>query len=115
LEWNFDDLLEKIWVYLDMNRIYTKPKGRYLQQSLLVTVCCCLLMPAVCCLLYTVCCLLSVCSLDLPECKLCSETSPKEKSLCCFLLPAAVCYLPTVLSSIWMLVAGFVLLLGPFL
>lgn len=27
-EWNFDDLLEKIWQYLDMLRIYTKPKGQ---------------------------------------------------------------------------------------
>lgn len=28
LEWNFDDLLEKVWSYLDMNRIYTKPRGQ---------------------------------------------------------------------------------------
>lgn len=28
LEWNFDDLLEKIWLYLNMFRIYTKPKGQ---------------------------------------------------------------------------------------
>jgi len=27
-EWNFDDLLEKIWLYLNMFRIYTKPKGQ---------------------------------------------------------------------------------------
>lgn len=27
-EWNFDDLLEKIWSYLNMIRIYTKPKGQ---------------------------------------------------------------------------------------
>lgn len=27
-EWNFDDLLEKIWTYLNMYRIYTKPKGQ---------------------------------------------------------------------------------------
>jgi len=27
-EWNFDELLEKIWEYLDMIRIYTKPKGQ---------------------------------------------------------------------------------------
>jgi hypothetical protein len=53
LEWNFDDLLEKIWVYLDMNRIYTKPKGRYLKQGLLglVLSLCCRLLSAVCCLL----------------------------------------------------------------
>lgn len=28
LKWNFDELLEKIWLYLDMIRIYTKPKGQ---------------------------------------------------------------------------------------
>lgn len=27
-EWNFDDLLEKTWQYLDLLRIYTKPKGQ---------------------------------------------------------------------------------------
>jgi len=27
-EWNFDELLEKIWEYLAMLRIYTKPKGQ---------------------------------------------------------------------------------------
>ncbi|GMN33449.1 hypothetical protein TIFTF001_004163 [Ficus carica] len=27
LEWNLDGLLEKIWEYLDLTRIYTKPKG----------------------------------------------------------------------------------------
>jgi len=27
-EWNFDELLEKIWEYLSMLRIYTKPKGQ---------------------------------------------------------------------------------------
>ncbi|XP_077995247.1 developmentally-regulated GTP-binding protein 1 isoform X2 [Glandiceps talaboti] len=27
-KWNFDDLLEKIWEYLDLVRIYTKPKGQ---------------------------------------------------------------------------------------
>ncbi|XP_033126636.1 developmentally-regulated GTP-binding protein 1 [Anneissia japonica] len=27
-KWNFDDLLEKIWQYLDLVRIYTKPKGQ---------------------------------------------------------------------------------------
>lgn len=27
-EWNFDDLLEKIWEYLNMYRVYTKPKGQ---------------------------------------------------------------------------------------
>ncbi|KAI9021232.1 P-loop containing nucleoside triphosphate hydrolase protein [Hyaloraphidium curvatum] len=26
--WNFDDLLEKMWEYLDLVRIYTKPKGQ---------------------------------------------------------------------------------------
>ena len=28
LEWNFDDLLEQVWSYLNMKRIYTKPKGQ---------------------------------------------------------------------------------------
>lgn len=27
-EWNFDDLLEKIWKYLNMIRVYTKPRGQ---------------------------------------------------------------------------------------
>ena len=27
-EWNFDELLEKIWEYLSMIRIYTKPRGQ---------------------------------------------------------------------------------------
>lgn len=27
-EWNFDDLLDKTWSYLDLLRIYTKPKGQ---------------------------------------------------------------------------------------
>jgi hypothetical protein len=27
-EWNFDELMEKIWEYLDLLRIYTKPKGQ---------------------------------------------------------------------------------------
>jgi small GTP-binding protein len=27
-KWNFDDLLEKMWEYLDLIRIYTKPKGQ---------------------------------------------------------------------------------------
>ena len=27
-EWNFDELMEKIWAYLDLVRIYTKPKGQ---------------------------------------------------------------------------------------
>jgi TGS domain len=27
LEWNLDGLLDKIWEYLDLVRIYTKPKG----------------------------------------------------------------------------------------
>ncbi|KAJ3063759.1 hypothetical protein HDU98_000451 [Podochytrium sp. JEL0797] len=26
--WNFDDLLEKMWEYLDLARVYTKPKGQ---------------------------------------------------------------------------------------
>jgi len=26
-EWNFDELLEKMWEYLDLIRVYTKPKG----------------------------------------------------------------------------------------
>jgi len=28
LEWNLDDFLEKMWAYLDLMRIYTKPKGQ---------------------------------------------------------------------------------------
>lgn len=27
-EWNFDELLDKIWKYLDMLRVYTKPRGK---------------------------------------------------------------------------------------
>jgi len=27
-KWNFDDLLEKMWDYLQLTRIYTKPKGQ---------------------------------------------------------------------------------------
>ena len=27
-EWNFDDLLRKTWQYLDLVRIYTKPRGQ---------------------------------------------------------------------------------------
>ena len=27
-EWNFDELMEKIWEYLDLIRIYTKPRGQ---------------------------------------------------------------------------------------
>jgi len=27
LEWNLDELLEKVWEYLRLIRIYTKPKG----------------------------------------------------------------------------------------
>lgn len=27
-EWNLDELVEKIWEYLDLIRIYTKPKGK---------------------------------------------------------------------------------------
>lgn len=27
-KWNFDDLLEKMWIYLALTRIYTKPKGQ---------------------------------------------------------------------------------------
>lgn len=25
--WNFDELLEKMWEYLDLVRVYTKPRG----------------------------------------------------------------------------------------
>jgi len=28
LEWNLDDLIERIWEYLDLIRVYTKPKGQ---------------------------------------------------------------------------------------
>jgi len=28
LEWNLDELLDKMWEYLDLHRIYTKPKGQ---------------------------------------------------------------------------------------
>lgn len=28
LEWNLDELVEKMWEYLDLLRIYTKPKGQ---------------------------------------------------------------------------------------
>lgn len=28
LEWNLDGLIDKIWEYLDLIRIYTKPKGK---------------------------------------------------------------------------------------
>eukprot|EP00051_Salpingoeca_urceolata_P034017 m.23149 g.23149 ORF g.23149 m.23149 type:complete len:367 (-) comp7081_c0_seq1:149-1249(-) len=27
-KWNFDDLLEKMWTYLKLTRVYTKPKGQ---------------------------------------------------------------------------------------
>ena len=27
-EWNLDELMEKVWEYLDLIRIYTKPKGQ---------------------------------------------------------------------------------------
>lgn len=27
-EWNFDELMQKVWDYLDLIRIYTKPKGQ---------------------------------------------------------------------------------------
>ncbi|GMR42180.1 hypothetical protein PMAYCL1PPCAC_12375, partial [Pristionchus mayeri] len=27
-KWNFDDLLEKMWLYLNLIRVYTKPKGQ---------------------------------------------------------------------------------------
>lgn len=26
-EWNLDELIERIWEYLDLIRVYTKPKG----------------------------------------------------------------------------------------
>lgn len=28
MQWNLDGLLEKIWLYLDLVRVYTKPKGQ---------------------------------------------------------------------------------------
>jgi len=28
LEWNLDELIEKVWDYLDLIRVYTKPKGQ---------------------------------------------------------------------------------------
>lgn len=28
LEWNLDELVDKMWEYLDLIRIYTKPKGK---------------------------------------------------------------------------------------
>eukprot|EP01102_Stenamoeba_stenopodia_P007752 TRINITY_DN2182_c0_g3_i4.p2 TRINITY_DN2182_c0_g3~~TRINITY_DN2182_c0_g3_i4.p2 ORF type:complete len:114 (+),score=26.68 TRINITY_DN2182_c0_g3_i4:71-412(+) len=28
LEWNLDGMLEKMWEYLNLTRIYTKPKGQ---------------------------------------------------------------------------------------
>lgn len=28
LEWNLDGLVEMVWDYLDLQRVYTKPKGR---------------------------------------------------------------------------------------
>ncbi len=28
LEWNLDELVERMWEYLDLIRVYTKPKGR---------------------------------------------------------------------------------------
>ena len=28
LEWNLDGLIEKAWEYLDLIRVYTKPKGK---------------------------------------------------------------------------------------
>jgi len=27
LEWNLDELVERMWDYLDLIRVYTKPKG----------------------------------------------------------------------------------------
>jgi ribosome-interacting GTPase 1 len=27
-KWNFDELLEKMWAYLNLTRIYTKPRGQ---------------------------------------------------------------------------------------
>lgn len=29
LEWNLDQLIEKCWQYLDLIRVYTKPKGQF--------------------------------------------------------------------------------------
>lgn len=28
LEWNLDELIDRVWEYLDLVRIYTKPKGQ---------------------------------------------------------------------------------------
>lgn len=28
LEWNLDELIDRMWEYLDLIRIYTKPKGK---------------------------------------------------------------------------------------
>lgn len=28
LEWNLDELVDKMWEYLDLIRVYTKPKGQ---------------------------------------------------------------------------------------
>jgi len=28
LGWNLDELIEKMWEYLDLIRVYTKPKGK---------------------------------------------------------------------------------------
>ena len=33
-EWNLDGLVEMAWEYLDLIRVYTKPKARSLQRSL---------------------------------------------------------------------------------
>jgi len=28
LDWNLDDLVEEMWDYLDLIRVYTKPRGK---------------------------------------------------------------------------------------
>ncbi|KAF0988762.1 hypothetical protein HZS_1237 [Henneguya salminicola] len=37
--WNFDDLLEMVWAYLDLIRIYTKPRGKLPDYSEPVVLC----------------------------------------------------------------------------
>ena len=38
LEWNLDELVEMIWEYLNLMRIYTKPKGKLKENSLYLIV-----------------------------------------------------------------------------